>query len=62
MEKGDPSLSWGTIARALHVMGELEKVGDLLDTAKDDIGLVLMDEQLPKRIRRRRPDSSAGAL
>src|SRR5665213_2965737 len=59
LEKGDPSLSWGTIARALHVLGDLEKLNELLDTAKDEIGLVLADEQLPKRIRQKKvsPDS-----
>lgn len=61
LEQGDPSLSWGTIARALNVMGELEKVNDLLDTAKDDIGLILMDEQLPQRIRRIKPTAGSGA-
>jgi len=62
LEKGDPGLSWGTIARALYVMGEIEKLGDLLDTAKDNIGLVLMDEQLPRRIRRKKPGLESGGL
>lgn len=62
LEKGDPSLSWGAIVRALHVLGELEKLNDLLDTAKDDIGLLLMDEQLPQRIRRKQPTAGSGAL
>ena len=62
LEKGDPSLSWGTIARALYVMGEIDKVNDLLDTANDDIGLVLMDAQLPRRIRAKKPNDTSGAL
>ena len=62
LEKGDPSLSWGTIARAVHVLGELEKLNDLLDTASDDNGLVQMDEQLPRRIRRKTPTQGSGAL
>jgi transcriptional regulator with XRE-family HTH domain len=62
LEKGDPSLSWGTVARAVHLMGGLDKLGDLLDTAKDDIGLVLMDEQLPQRIHRKRSTPGTGAL
>ncbi len=62
LEKGDPSLSWGAIVRALHVLGELEKLNDLLDTAKDDIGLLLMDEQLPKRIRGKKSTAASGAL
>ena len=62
LEKGDPTLSWGTIARAMYVLGEIEKLNQLLDTAIDDIGLVLMDEQLPRRIRSRKPSPEAGAL
>ena len=62
LEKGDPTLSWGTIARAMYVLGEIEKLNQMLDTANDDIGLVLMDEQLPRRIRSRKPSPEAGAL
>ena len=62
LEKGDPSLSWGAVVRALHVLGEIEKLNDLLDTAKDDIGLLLMNEQLPQRIRRKKPTAGSGAL
>lgn len=57
LEKGDPTVSWGTIARALYVLGEINKINDLLDTANDNIGLILMDEQLPQRIRKRKPTS-----
>jgi len=62
LEKGDPSLSWGTIARALYVLGKLDKLNELIDTANDSIGLVLMDEQLPRRIRKRKISSETGAL
>ncbi|MCX6179016.1 MAG: helix-turn-helix transcriptional regulator [Chlorobiales bacterium] len=62
LENGDPTLSWGTIARALYVLGELNKINELLDTAKDTIGLVLMDEQLPRRIRTRKSSPETGAL
>jgi hypothetical protein len=33
-----------------------------LTNTKDDIGLVLMDEQLPRRIRSRKPSAESGAL
>ncbi|MEI6757375.1 MAG: helix-turn-helix domain-containing protein [Chlorobium sp.] len=62
LEKGDPTLSWGTIARAMYVLGEIGKINDLLDTPKDDIGLALMDEQLPRRIRMRKPSAEDGVL
>lgn len=46
-------------SRALHVLGELYRLEKLLDSGTDELGLVLMDEQLPKRVRQRR---SSGAL
>jgi len=50
MEKGDPRIPIHFIARALHIFGEIKALENLLDTASDDIGLLLMDERLPKRI------------
>ena len=54
LEHGDPGISIGTIARAFFVLGELSKITQLLDTAADEIGLALMNEQLPQRVRRKR--------
>ena len=51
MEKGDARVPIHFFARALHVFGELQALEHLLDTPKDEIGLALMDEQLPKRVR-----------
>ena len=51
MEKGDPRVPIHFFARALHVFGELQALEHLLDTPRDEIGLALMDEQLPKRVR-----------
>ena len=51
MEKGDVRVPIHFFARALHVFGELQALEHLLDTPKDEIGLALMDEQLPKRVR-----------
>lgn len=62
MEKGDPRVPVHFIARALHVFGEIEALSRLLDTARDDIGLVLMDENLPRRVRSKRDKSKTGAL
>ena len=33
------------------MFGELNKLGMLLDTANDEIGLMLMNEQVPQRVR-----------
>lgn len=51
MEKGDPRIPMHFFARALHVFGEIKALENLLDTSNDDIGLAMMDENLPKRIR-----------
>jgi len=54
MEQGDLRVPLHFFARALHIFGEVERLANLLDTAQDDIGLTLMDEQLPKRVRARK--------
>ena len=62
MEHGDSGISLGTIAQAFFVLGELDKISRLLDTASDDIGLSLMNEQLPQRVRKKRVKPDSGAL
>ena len=59
MEKGDLRVPIHFFARALHVFGEIQALEDLLDTAKDDIGLTLRDENLPKRVRSKAGTSGA---
>jgi len=59
MEKGDVRVPIHFFARAMHVFGEIQALADLLDTARDDIGLMLMDEHLPKRVRSKPPASGA---
>lgn len=54
MENGDPRIPLHFIARALFVFGELNKLGSLLDTSEDTLGLALMNENLPKRVQPRR--------
>jgi transcriptional regulator with XRE-family HTH domain len=62
LEKGDPRIPLQYVARALYVFGELERLGQLLDTGADVIGLTLMDEQLPQRVRTRKQTKDSGAL
>ena len=59
MEKGDLRVPIHFFARALHVFGEIQALAELLDTARDDIGLTLMDQQLPKRVRNKTPGTGA---
>ena len=61
LEKGDPRIPLHFMARALHVFGELERLNQLLDTGEDAIGLSLMDEQLPQRVRTRKATPLTGA-
>lgn len=60
MEKGDPRMQLHFVARALHVFGDVQRLAQLLDTGEDPIGLLLMDEQVPKRIRARK--TAGGAM
>lgn len=62
MEKGDPRIPLHFVARALHVFGEIERLNQLLDSSQDMIGLSLMDEKLPQRVRPRKAGPDAGAL
>lgn len=59
MEQGDVRVPIHFIARALHVFGEIQALAQLLDTPNDGIGLSLMDEQLPQRVRRKSGQSGA---
>lgn len=59
MEKGDARIPIHFLGRALHVFGETLALERLLDTPGDDIGLTLMDEQLPKRVRSKARGSGA---
>ena len=60
MEDGHPGTALQYLARALQVFGELDKLNGLLDTAQDAVGLVLMDERVPKRVRK--PRQGKGVL
>ena len=59
MEKGDVRVPIHFFARALHVFGEIQALSKLLDTAHDEIGMSLMDERLPKRVRSKPGGSGA---
>jgi DNA-binding XRE family transcriptional regulator len=51
VEKGDPSVSMGVYAMALFVLGFGDAVGDVVDPRRDDIGMLLDAERLPRRVR-----------
>jgi hypothetical protein len=54
VEKGNPGVLAGTYVTALFVLGLVDRVGQLADPGTDSVGLLLEEEQLPKRIRNKR--------
>lgn len=58
LEKGDPGVAIGTVATVLWVLGLGDRVAEIADIRRDEHGLALDEERLPKRIRRRRRPSA----
>jgi len=58
LERGDPSVSIGSYATVLFVMGMADRLADLADARNDPVGLRLEEEHLPKRIRTSRRRAS----
>ena len=59
LEGGDLKVPLHFLARMLFLFGELDRLGALLDSGQDEIGLTLMDEQLPQRVRRSKKHENA---
>jgi transcriptional regulator with XRE-family HTH domain len=57
LEKGDPGVSIGIIGTVLFVLSLDDRLTEIADVRRDEQGLALDEERLPKRIRprRRRP-------
>lgn len=55
LEKGDPGVAVGAVAMALLALGELSRLGEILDVSRDDVGLMLDVDSLPQRIRKPKP-------
>lgn len=49
LEKGDPGVGIGTLADILVVLGLVDRLADLIDIRKDDLGLALAAEHQPRR-------------
>jgi transcriptional regulator with XRE-family HTH domain len=49
LERGDPGVAVGTLADVLVSLGLIGKLADLVDIRKDDLGLALTSERLPRR-------------
>ena len=57
LERGDGGVRLETLAMALLALGEIHRLTELLDPAKDDTGLVLDSGRLPERIRVKRREA-----
>ena len=55
LEKGDAGVGIGTLSDVLVVFGLIDRMADLIDARKDELGMALDAERLPRRGR-----SSAG--
>jgi DNA-binding XRE family transcriptional regulator len=53
-ERGDPTVSMGIYAMTLFVLGLGDPLGEVVDARRDDQGLLLDTERLPKRVRTRK--------
>jgi hypothetical protein len=51
LEKGDPTVALGGYAMALFALGFGEALGGLADVRRDEVGLSLDAERLPRRVR-----------
>ncbi len=56
IERGDPGVAIGFYASVLFVLGMAERLGEIVDAARDELGLALENERLPKRVRWPRRD------
>ena len=58
VERGSPTVSMGTYATVLFVLGMADRLADLADLKNDPVGLQLEEENLPQRIRGARKQKS----
>jgi len=52
LENGDPGVGIANLAKALLVLGSLDRLAMLLDIKSDDVALIGAEDNTPKRIRR----------
>lgn len=52
LERGDPTVSFGSYALVLFILGLTDRLAELADVRSDERGLELEEEHLPQRIRR----------
>ena len=60
IERGDAGVSMGMYATVLFVLGMHDGISDLADRKRDGVGLDLLEERLPQRVRVPRPPATDG--
>lgn len=60
MEDGNPGTALHTFLRTLQVLGRLEAMVNIMSLENDELGMDLVREQLPQRVRSRAGKSRAG--
>ena len=55
IERGEPGVSMGNYATALFVLGMEDGLADIADRSRDRLGLDLLEEHLPQRVRTSAP-------
>jgi DNA-binding XRE family transcriptional regulator len=58
VEKGDPTVSLGVFAMALFVLGFGDVFAALVDASRDEQGLLLDEQRVPKRVHPKREPTS----
>jgi DNA-binding XRE family transcriptional regulator len=64
LENGDPGISLNTLTMAMFVLGRVNAVSELADPTKDDVGMMLTRQEVPRRVQRvhvARPQPEANA-
>ena len=51
IERGDPGVSMGNYSTVLFVLGLHDGISELADRSRDSLGLDLLEERLPQRVR-----------
>jgi len=59
IEKGNPSVSLGTYATVIFLLGLILNLENLVNPNKDELGLDLDKENLPKRVRSPTPPTQS---
>jgi len=54
IENGSPNTSMAAWASILSVLGLIDNLKDICDLKNDEMGIILEDEDLPKRVRYRK--------